>query len=432
MINYLIQEMDVASLNQEYEKAARIRDQIALLRGIQEQQIIMKGRADIDVLGIAMEVERNMKAENMKVEKTQAAAGNFLACIHVLVIRDGRMLGARHYFPSTKGILQGEESPEQELIEAFILQHYLAHKETQDFPKEILVPFPLKQRSTLMKVLTETCGHPLKIAVPNRGVRTQWMTMAESSAKEALKSRLTKTLDISARFEAFQEALGLEDIPQRLECFDVSHTLGEATVASCVVFDSNGPLKTDYRRFNIKTAKPGDDYAALSEAINRRYTRLKSEEGVLPDVLLIDGGKGQLSSVRAVLNELQVTALTVLAIAKGRSRKPGLETLFLSTNGEEPKILSLASDSPALHLIQQIRDEAHRFAITAHRNKRDKKRIHSRLEDIPGIGKSKRLALLKHFGGLQEVLQANIEELAKVPGISGSLAKRIYTALHGE
>ncbi len=351
------------------------------------------------------------------------------------------------------------------MLEAFILQHYCLHEEERDLPKEILVGIELKNKSTLESLLTEKAKHPVAISRAKRATRMQWLQMATLSATAALKGKQHNKLDISPRFEALQEALQLEAIPQRLECFDVSHTAGEATVASCVVFDINGPLKEAYRRYNIRNITPGDDYAALKQALTRHYTRLKSEGGILPDILFIDGGKGQLSVAQAVLNELQVTAVLLIGIAKGPGRKPGLETLhfspitqnhvngnpinqdYSSQNHVSPNHinlnnshsrhnhqgpLTLPENSPALHLIQQIRDEAHRFAITAHRKQRAKRGIHSRLEDIPGIGKERRIALLKQFGGLQEVLKASMEELTKVPGISKGLAKRLYQALHGE
>jgi excinuclease ABC subunit C len=412
VISQLITQMEEASEELEYERAAQLRDQIALLRGVQEQQIIInKETSDIDVLGLAVE--------------------GHLCCIHVLMIREGRMMGTRHYFPSTQAVLlaESESSVQQMLLEAFIGQHYCTHADNSDLPREILIPIDIAERVTLEDFLTERGGRQLRLSIPSRGVRLQWLQMATVSAQAALKGRVHNKNDLTSRFEALQEALHLEAIPQRLECFDVSHTFGTATVASCVVFDSNGPYKAAYRRFNIRGVKAGDDYGALRQALTRHYTRLKSEGEILPDILFIDGGKGQLSTAEAVLDELQVTGVVLMGVAKGPTRKAGLETLYLSSKGQ---ILSLAEDSPALHLIQQIRDEAHRFAITAHRQQRTKRGLHSRLEDIAGIGKQRRLALLKQFGGLQEVLQASREELGKVPGINKALAERIYTSLHGE
>lgn len=411
VIVHIIKAMEHASEQLDYERAARFRDQIALLRKIQEQQIIVGTKEDIDVLGIYFE--------------------GGLACVHLLVVRQGRMLGSRHYFPNTRSINlwveeEAESSAEEELFSTFMMQHYLKPA-VNGLPTEILVPFELKQGRLLEEILGEQSKHRIRIRKPVRGLHLKWLNMAMQSAREALKNKLLQKQDLSNRFEALQEALQLESIPERLECFDVSHTLGESTVASCVVFDVAGPVKNDYRRFNIHGVTKGDDYGALRQAITRRYTRLKSEDGVLPDVLFIDGGRGQLNQALAVLDELQVTDVIVLGVSKGQGRKPGLETLHRASG----ETLNLPSNSHALHLIQHIRDEAHRFAITAHRKQQRKKRIRSRLEDIPGIGAERRLVLLNRFGGLQEVSQATIEDLAKVPGISRTLAERIYEALHG-
>lgn len=417
IIEQFMQDMEKASETLDYELAARLRDQIVLLRNIQEQQIIFGKEKSMDVLGVAMQ--------------------NNLACIHVLMIREGKMMGTRHYFPNKLALLEGEDSKEAAILEAFILQHYCLHEEEKDLPKEILVGIELQNRSVLESLLSEKAQYSIEIAMAKKGTRLQWLQMATLSAAAALKGKKATQLDLSSRFEALQEALHLDSIPQRLECFDVSHTGGEATVASCVVFDVNGPLKEAYRRYNIRNVTKGDDYGALNQALTRHYTRLKSEGKILPDILFIDGGKGQVAVAQAVLSELQVTAVALIGIAKGPSRKPGLETLHIHMNlntntNTKWHTLNLPADSPALHLIQQIRDEAHRFAITAHRKQRTKRGIHSQLEDIPGIGKERRIAILKQFGGLQEVLKASMEELAKVPGISKSLSRRIYQALHGE
>jgi excinuclease ABC subunit C len=262
-----------------------------------------------------------------------------------------------------------------------------------------------------------------------RGERARWLDLAAANAEHAIARQLANKANTLQRFEALQEALGLDDRPQRIECFDISHTMGEATVASCVVFDAEGALKGDYRRFNIEGVTGGDDYAALHQAILRRYTRLQDGEGKLPDVLLIDGGKGQLAQAAQVLEELQIGNIVLIGVAKGPERKAGAETLFLS-GVNQPFILP--SDSPALHLIQQIRDEAHRFAITGHRQRRGKARTHSPLELIPGLGPKRRRLLLSHLGGMQEVARAGVEELAKVHGISKALARRIYDVLHGD
>jgi len=406
----LVAQMEAASQALDFERAARLRDQIALLRHIQEPQIIIGNESsDRDVLGLAVK-------------------GN-LSCIHRLMIRKGKMIGTRQYFPSTQLIGSEEESEAQVLLEAFIMHHYVQLTEDEDIPAEILIPEPLVESTTICALLTERAGRPIKLLIANRGTRRQWMQMALLSAEAALKSRLHHQDHWDTRFEALQAALQLEAIPQRLECFDVSHMVGTATVASCVVFDTQGPLKSAYRRFNIQNIKAGDDYGALRQALLRHYTRLKETGDILPDVLIIDGGKGQLAVAEAVLTELQIVGIVLIGVAKGPTRKPGLETLYLSSKGQT---LNLNEDSIGLHLIQHIRDEAHRFAITAHRKQRNKRGLHSRLEEIPGIGKQRRLLLLRQFGGLQEVLQASQEALAKVPGISSALASRIYSALHDE
>lgn len=407
VIAQLVKMMEEFSEKLDYERAGRIRDQIVLLRKIQTQQIIVGSshQTEVDVLGVHYE--------------------NGFACIHYLVIRGGRMLGSRHYFPNTEGIVSDTEC-DDELLTSFIMQHYLRANQN-NFPQEILVPLPLKNQSILEDIVSEQAGHKIKLRKPSRGLSLKWVNMAMQSAKEALNNRLKQKQNLNLRFETLQEALQLEAIPQRIECFDVSHTLGESTVASCVVFDENGPVKNAYRRFNIRNITLGDDYAALKQALFRHYTRLKSTGGNLPDILLIDGGKGQLNQAIAVLNELQVSGVIVLGVAKGPERKPGLETIYKSDFEQ----LELAPESKAMHLIQQIRDEAHRFAISAHQKAQRKKRIHSKLEDIPGVGKARRLAIIQRFGGLQEVSLATIDELAKVPGVSRTLAERIYEALHG-
>ncbi|OQX36751.1 MAG: excinuclease ABC subunit C, partial [Candidatus Sedimenticola endophacoides] len=278
-------------------------------------------------------------------------------------------------------------------------------------------------------VLGEQQGRQVKLRARVRAGRARWLRMAADNARLALDSRLASRSGVQARLEALQEALDLDEPPTRMECFDISHTGGELTVASCVVFDQNGALKSDYRRFNIEGITPGDDYAAMNQALNRRYSRIQSGEGRLPDLLLIDGGRGQLAEAAGVLEELAVSGVLLLGVAKGVTRKPGMEQLFLF--GSEAPII-LPADSPALHLIQQIRDEAHRFAITGHRQRRERKRNTSVLETIPGVGPKRRQRLLKQFGGLQGVSRAGIEDLSTVEGISGQLAQQIYEAFHGE
>jgi excinuclease ABC subunit C len=403
VIEKLIHQMTEASIAKAFEQAARIRDQIALLRTIQEHQIIMGNMKDVDVLGIYAE-------------------GN-AACVHVLVIREGRMLGSRQYFPNKTALILQEEDMSQILLEAFILQHYQT-----DIPKTILLPFALNNSESVSALLHERRGGPVNIATAVKGDRLRWVKMAVTSARLALISRVKQTRDLTPRFLALQESLQLESIPEKLACFDASHTLGEATVVSCVVFDVNGPHKSEYRRFNVRAKTGGDDYAALKEGLTRHFTRLKSESKGLPDVLLVDGGKGQLNIAKAVLEECQAQGVILLGVAKGPERKAGLETVYLSSNG---KIIQLQPNAAALLLIQQIRDEAHRFAITAHRKRIAHLRSTSTLEKVSGIGSKRRQNLLQHFGGLSEIMQASIEELGKAPGINQGLAERLYEVLHG-
>jgi excinuclease ABC subunit C len=308
-------------------------------------------------------------------------------------------------------------------------------------PSEILVNQALEDAELLQTVLSEESGRRVQISHKLRGERSRWVEMAVTNAENALSTQIATKSTVLRRFEALQDILQLDSPPQRLECFDISHTMGEATVASCVVLDTTGPVKSDYRRFNIEGITPGDDYAAMRQALLRRYTRLKKGEGKLPDILFIDGGKGQVSEAEAVMEELQISDVTLVGVAKGPARRPGQEQLILSTqfSGKELSGASLLSpdtprilpaDSPALHLIQQIRDEAHRFAITGHRQRRAKARNTSVLEGIAGLGPKRRQTLLKQFGGLQEVARAGVEDLARVPGISKQLAQRVYDVFH--
>ena len=394
----LVARMDAASKALAFEEAARLRDQIASLRRVQEQQYVSGTGGDLDVVA--------------------AAAHGGLACVQVFYIRGGRNLGNKTLFPQTPA-----GASEQDVLAAFLPQYYL----DKEAPPEILITHALEDAGLLEQVLSARAGRRVRIIHRVRGERARWRDMAVSNAELALGAELSSKASLQRRFEALQDDLGLEAVPARVECFDISHTLGEATVASCVVFVTEGPLKSDYRRFNIEGVAPGDDYGALHQALSRRYARLKQGEGRLPDVLFIDGGKGQVAAAQSVLEELQVEGVAVIGIAKGPDRKAGQEKLFLSRH-EAPIILP--PDSPALHLIQQIRDEAHRFAITGHRQRRARARTTSVLEHIPGVGRMRRQELLKRFGGLREVARAGVEDLASVPGISKQLAQRIYDALH--
>lgn len=401
VIDELVKKMEQASINLEYETAARIRDQIASLRRIQEKQYITSYKGNTDVVAIAAKLGE--------------------ACIHVLTIRNGQLIGTKSYFPNTP-----KNETSAEILAAFLPQYYLNPIRREVIPSRVLLNIHLTDRQWIQDALSEKLDKKIEFLSQCRGKNLQWLKMADTNATHTLEAHLAGKASVFRRMEALQQALNLPNIPQRLECFDVSHTAGEATVASCVVFNVEGPLKKDYRRFNIQDITQGDDYAALRQALSRRYTRLKTGEGELPDVLFIDGGKGQLKQAEEVFEELQISGVLLVAIAKGEGRKPGLETLFIS--GKEAS-LNLNRDSLALHLIQQIRDEAHRFAITAHRKKREKARSTSKLEDIPGIGAKRRKQLLQQFGGLQELKRASVEDIANVQGISLSLAQKIFDSL---
>ena len=402
IVEELVENMEKASQALQYEKAAQYRDQIVSLKRVQEKQYVSSEHGNIDVIA--------------------GVTKNGAACIQVFFIRDGRNLGNKFYYPK-----QTRDAELPEILNAFIPQYYLGHNSSRFIPPEIIVNTELPDEHLLQEVLTERAGLNVTLSHRIRGDRARWIEMAENNARTVLDNQLASQASLLQRFETLQDVLDLENTPQRLECFDISHTMGEATVASCVVMETQGLQKNDYRRFNIEGITPGDDYAAMQQALTRRYTRLKKGEGKLPDILFIDGGKGQVSEALAVLEELQVTDVLVVGIAKGPDRKPGLETLFV---GSINKAVTLPSDSPALHLIQQIRDEAHRFAITGHRQRRAKARNVSILEEIDGLGPKRRQALLKQFGGLQGIQRAGIEDLASVNGISKAMAQKIYDTFH--
>lgn len=400
VINELVEQMEAASRNLRFEEAARYRDQIATLRRIQEKQYVSGEGGDVDVIA--------------------SVAHKGISCVEVFFVRGGRLLGNKTFYPR-----HVQDDSAADVLAAFIPQYYLG----REMPGEILLNHAVEDRALLEETLSAQAGRRVTLSHAVRGERARWLAMAAANAEHAISRQLASKANALQRFEALQEALALDQRPERIECFDISHTLGEATVASCVVFNTEGALKSDYRRFNIEGIIPGDDYAALHQALTRRYTRLKQGEGVLPDILLIDGGKGQVAQAVAVLEELQIEGVRIIGVAKGPERRPGAETLFLSPS-LRPFILP--ADSPALHLIQQIRDEAHRFAITGHRQRRGKTRNRSPLEDIAGLGPKRRRLLLSQFGGLQEVARAGVEDLAKVNGISRELAQRIYDVFHGE
>lgn len=319
-----------------------------------------------------------------------------------------------------------EDTPAS-IMHAFLGQFYLQKYQSQNIPREIVLNHMPADVQILREALGVFSERKVDIKCKVRGHRQQWLKLALTNAEHGLMTRLNSRQSMEQRFAVLHKALGTKTLPTRLECFDISHSSGEATVASCVVFDSNGPLKSDYRRFNIENITPGDDYAAMEQALTRRYRRLISGEARMPDILLIDGGKGQLTQAETVLQTLGVEGVLLLGIAKGISRKAGQETLFL---GGSRKELVLEAESPALHLLQHIRDEAHRFAITAHRQRRGKKRTQSFLDEIPGIGPKKRRELIRFFGGQQEIKRASVQELQRVQGISKKLAEEVYEYIH--
>lgn len=402
LLQELADEMEAASSQLAFERAALLRDQISALRSVQAQQNVEEGSGDMDIIAVAVQSAN--------------------ACVHVLFIRQGRILGSRSYYPKL-GL--GERGAD--VLGEFLPQFYLGSG--RDVPAAIITSEPLTDAGLLSQALASARGARVTITHNVRTHRAKWVDMAKKAAEQNIIARINSRKTVTERLLALQDVLGLDDIPARMECFDISHSAGELTVASCVVFDKEGPAKSDYRRFNIEGITGGDDYAAMEQALTRRYTRLQKGEGKLPDILFIDGGKGQMGVARRVLDELGVSSVQLIGVAKGTTRKPGFETLYHAQTEQE---IVLGSDSPALHLIQQIRDEAHRFAITGHKNRRDKKRRTSTLDNIPGVGPAKRRELLRHFGGLQQLRQASVGDLAKTKGISRKLAETIYDFLHAD
>jgi excinuclease ABC subunit C len=391
--------MDQASGKLNFEAAAKFRDQIAALRLIQAKQYAVKGKQNIDVIAV--------------VEK------NGGVCLHVLVIRHGQVLGNKTFFPKVP-----KESCLSEVVRAFVLQYYLAS--ASQTPSVIVCSQPFDEKALLIQALSTSLRKTVEIKTTGRTQIKKWQEMAERSAKQALATHQANRESLEKKFDALANVLSIDAI-ERMECFDISHHAGEATVASCVVFSRQGAEKEAYRRFNIEGVKAGDDYAAMAQALKRHYKRLKTADAVLPDLLVIDGGKGQLKQAENVLETLQIDQVKILGIAKGRTRKPGMETLFLAG---AKQAVELDASHEALHLLQQIRDEAHRFAITANRMRVGKARKRSRLELIDGVGAKRRQALLKHFGGEKGLRGASADSLSQVKGISEGLAKKIFDALH--
>ena len=394
-LNKLLQKnMEQASENLQFEQAAGWRDRIHALRRVQSHQAITSGHSDIDLITVA------------------TLHGK--ACVEVTFIRGGRHSGSNGHFPKVP-----LDFSQAEILSAFITQYYF----NRAAPKQIIVGSRIDDSNELEAWLSEQSNHKVTIVHSVRGVRKDWLAMAQVNVIERLKRKQAESQSVQQRLDALAKALNHDEAITRIECFDISHTQGAQTVASCVVFTEQGITKSDYRRYNIKNITPGDDYAAMRQAIERRYKRVLQEEAKLPDVLLIDGGKGQLSSAVEIINELQINSILLVGVAKGEGRKPGLETLFLE--GQKMGI-KLAANSSAMHLVQQVRDEAHRFAIAGHRAKRGKVQTQSILQEIPGVGAKRRQLLLKHFGGLQGIQQAGIKDLSKVVGINQELAEKIY------
>lgn len=399
----LVEKMEQASQSLEFELAAKFRDQIQAIRRVQEQQFVSEDSMDdMDVLGFAQE--------------------SGIACIHILMIRQGKVLGSRSHYPKIPS-----NTAAQEVFYSFLSQYYLSHNEARTIPTRIILNQPLNEETQpVAQALSEIAGRKVTFHVNPTGTRGRYLKLANTNALTAITTKINHKMTISQRFKELRELLGLDSI-QRMECFDISHTMGENTIASCVVFNQEGPVKQEYRRYNISGITGGDDYAAMGQALERRYSKQLDVEKI-PDIVFIDGGKGQLNRAHEIISRYWhdwPKRPLLIGIAKGVTRKPGLETL-MTVEGEE---FNLPSDAPALHLMQHIRDESHNHAIAGHRAKRGKARKTSALEGIEGVGPKRRQALLKYLGGLQELKRASVEEIAKVPGISASLAENIYQAL---
>lgn len=399
LVNTLAERMEAAAQALEFERAAVFREQIAAIRRLMGKHHVSGGARNADVI--------------------HAGQRGSEAAVVVLSVRGGIMQGHHSFYPSAPAGTEVEE-----LLSAFLGQYYLEREP----PREIIVPTTLEEAALYERQLSERAGHRIRIRSRVRGQRSQWLQLAHDTLKQALDSRVASHGQVEKRLQALKEALQLETLPQRLECFDISHTRGESAVASCVVFSGGVADKSSYRRYNIEGIQPGDDYAAIHQAVLRRFSRVVKEAGQLPDVLLIDGGKGQLKSATQALAEVPLELSAVVGVSKGPERRAGEEELWLP-GANQPHIL--AADSPALHLIQEIRDEAHRFAITGHRGRRAKQRTRSELEEIPGLGPRRRQALLKAFGGVKRIGRASIDELRAVEGVSSALAERIYAHFHG-
>lgn len=400
VIDSLVKRMESASTELRFEAAARYRDQISALNKVQEQQWVSGNQQEMDVFGMAYR--------------------NGIASIQGLFIRDNKLLGSKSFYPKVPA-----DCTDDEVFQSFILQFYLAGNKV--IPKQIVVPFEVSEQGAIEDLLSKEAGRKIQFYRGVRDEKRRYLDLAKTNAENALVAKQNQQKSVFARYLELEKTLGFEQSIERMECFDISHTSGQLTVASCVVFNRDGPYKTDYRRYNIEGITPGDDYAAMAQALARRYRDVK-DVAKIPDVLFIDGGKGQLSQAETFFEDWSQPKKPVLiGVAKGSSRKAGLETLILAGNHAT---IPMAGDSIALHLIQHIRDEAHRFAITGHRQRRQKDKKTSKLEAIPGVGAKRRQSLLKYMGGLHGVLQASKSEIAKVPGISDELADTIYDHIH--
>ena len=402
VIKNLLEPMQQAAAKLDYERAAQYRDQISNLRTVQEHQYVSGEKGDYDIIACSIR--------------------NTASCVLVMFIRSGLNLGSKTWFPGQVGVAN-----EPDVISAFIPHFYLDEKQQRDIPGEILLSHMPADLELLQSALTRKAGKKIAVRHRLRGEQAKWLRMAMENADVLLKQELATSMNQQQRLGALQELLKLEDRPARIECFDISHIQGEATVAACVVFGPEGAIHSDYRRFNIEGIKGGDDYAAMEQALLRRYTRVKREDGKLPELILIDGGKGQVTSAKRIMEELQLADIALIGVAKGPARKAGQETLVLAG---ENRTIRLPGHSPALHLIQTIRDEAHRFAISGHRQRRRKTRSRSSLEEIEGVGSKRRQNLIRHFGGIQGITRAGVDDLAMVPGINKNLAQKIYDTFH--
>jgi len=399
--------MDLAASKLEFESAALFRDQIEKLRQVSQQQSISGGQGDVDVVAL------------------QYASD--VASVQVLTIRKGNNLGNKNFFPKMPSQFKDQKNSETQIMASFLAQYYMS----REIPSEILLSHQPEGLAALQEMLSLKAERKVTLSYKLRGDRQRWVDMASRNAQHALGTHLTSKAGIQKRVIALQTELNLDYIPARIECFDISHTMGEATVASCVVFGLEGAIKSDYRRYNIKDVVGGDDYAAMKQVLTRRFRKAveaqTDEDAKLPDILLIDGGKGQVTQAIEVLQDLQISGVDIIGVTKGEGRRQDMDTLTIG----KQKIV-LPAHSSALHLIQQIRDEAHRFAITGHRQRRQKARNTSPLEGIAGLGQKRRQLLLKQFGGIRAITRASVDELSKVKGISASLAEKIYDVFHND